>query len=153
MIFNQFEELPNALWHYNVTGGRWTKCSRKIARPGDAVAGYVSATGSAGTMSAGDFLRDTFPGAKVGVGRGPAVSDAPRNGFGDHRIEGIGDKHIPWIHNMRKTDMAIGVDDELPIRFMRLFNEPPAASCWPRTALRAVCWSAWSGWASRRSAT
>ena len=46
------------------------------------------------------------------------------NGFGDHRIEGIGDKHIPWIHNLRDTDTAIGVDDELPIRFIRLFNEP-----------------------------
>ncbi|HRY73728.1 MAG TPA: pyridoxal-5-phosphate-dependent protein subunit beta, partial [Spirochaetia bacterium] len=46
------------------------------------------------------------------------------NGFGDHRIEGIGDKHVPWIHNLRETDAAIGVDDELPMRFIRLFNEP-----------------------------
>ena len=46
------------------------------------------------------------------------------NGFGDHRIEGIGDKHIPWIHNLRDTDAAVGVDDELPMRLIRLFNEP-----------------------------
>jgi hypothetical protein len=45
------------------------------------------------------------------------------NGFGGHRIEGIGDKHIPWIHNFRDTDMAVGVDDELAIRYIRLFNE------------------------------
>jgi len=45
------------------------------------------------------------------------------NGFGDHRIEGIGDKHIPWIHNLRDTDAAVGVDDELPVRLIRLFNE------------------------------
>jgi cysteine synthase A len=45
------------------------------------------------------------------------------NGFGEHRIEGIGDKHIPWIHNLRDTDAAIGVDDELPMRLIRLFNE------------------------------
>lgn len=45
------------------------------------------------------------------------------NGFGGHRIEGIGDKHVPWIHNVRETDMAIAVDDEATIRMLRLFNE------------------------------
>jgi hypothetical protein len=45
------------------------------------------------------------------------------NGFGDHRIEGIGDKHIPWIHNLRDTDAAVGVDDEQPMRLIRLLNE------------------------------
>jgi hypothetical protein len=69
-------------------------------------------------------LRDTFHGAKVGVAEALQCPTILENGFGDHRIEGIGDKHIPWIHNLRETDMAIGVDDELPIRFMRLFNEP-----------------------------
>jgi hypothetical protein len=96
---------------------------RKIAKPGDSVAGAVLASGSAGTMAAGSYLRDTFPGAKVGVAEALQCPTILENGFGDHRIEGIGDKHIPWIHNLRETDAAIGVDDELPIRFMRLFNE------------------------------
>jgi cysteine synthase len=124
VIFNQFDQLPNSLWHYNVTGPAMEEVFRKIARPGDVVAGAVLSSGSAGTMAAGSYVRDTFPGAKVGVAEALQCPTILENGFGDHRIEGIGDKHIPWIHNMRETDAAIGVDDELPIRFIRLFNEP-----------------------------
>ena len=124
VIFNQFDQLPNSLWHYNVTGPAMEEVFRKIAKPGDVVAGAVLSSGSAGTMAAGSYVRDTFPGAKVGVAEALQCPTILENGFGDHRIEGIGDKHIPWIHNMRETDAAIGVDDELPIRFIRLFNEP-----------------------------
>ena len=124
VIFNQFDQLPNALWHYSVTGPAMAEVFKQIARAGDAVAGAVLSSGSAGTMSAGSYLRDTFPGAKVAVGEALQCPTILENGFGDHRIEGIGDKHIPWIHNMRETDAAIGIDDELPVRFMRLFNEP-----------------------------
>jgi len=34
------------------------------------------------------------------------------NGFGEHNIQGIGDKHIPLIHNVMNTDVAVGVSDE-----------------------------------------
>ena len=124
VIFNQFDQLPNSLWHYNVTGPAMAEVFHQIARPGDVLAGAVLSSGSAGTMAAGSYLRDTFPGAKVGVAEALQCPTILENGFGDHRIEGIGDKHIPWIHNLRETDAAIGVDDELPIRFIRLFNEP-----------------------------
>jgi len=124
VIFNQFDQLPNSLWHYNVTGPAMEEVFKQIARPGDSVAGAVLSSGSAGTMAAGSYLRDHFPGAKVGVAEALQCPTILENGFGDHRIEGIGDKHIPWIHNVRDTDMAVGVDDELPIRFIRLFNEP-----------------------------
>jgi hypothetical protein len=50
-------------------------------------------------------------------------------GFGEHRIEGIGDKHIPWIHNLRNTDMVAAVDDEQTMQLMRLFNEPDGQAC------------------------
>jgi hypothetical protein len=46
------------------------------------------------------------------------------NGFGGHRIEGIGDKHVPWIHNMKTTDMVMAIDDEACMQLVRLFNEP-----------------------------
>ena len=46
------------------------------------------------------------------------------NGFGDHRIEGIGDKHVPWVHNVRNTDAVAAIDDEDCMRILRLFNEP-----------------------------
>jgi cysteine synthase A len=123
VIFNQFDQLPNHLWHYAVTGPAMEEVFKAIARPGDHVAGAVLSSGSAGTLGAGSYLRDTFPGAKVGVAEALQCPTILENGFGEHRIEGIGDKHIPWIHNLRDTDAAIGVDDELPMRFIRLFNE------------------------------
>jgi cysteine synthase len=123
VIFNQFDQLPNSLWHYNVTGPAMAEVFGKIARPGDVLAGAVFSSGSAGTLAAGSYLRDNFHGAKVGVAEALQCPTILENGFGDHRIEGIGDKHIPWIHNLRDTDIAFGIDDELPVRFMRLFNE------------------------------
>ena len=123
VIFNQFDQLPNHLWHYAVTGPAMEEVFKKIARPGDRVAGAVLSSGSAGTLGSGSYLRDTFPGAKVAVAEALQCPTILENGFGDHRIEGIGDKHIPWIHNLRDTDAAIGVDDELPVRLIRLFNE------------------------------
>lgn len=123
VIFNQFDQLPNSLWHYNVTGPAMEEVFRQIATSTSSVAGAVLSSGSAGTMAAGSYLRDNFPGSRVGVAEALQCPTILENGFGDHRIEGIGDKHIPWIHNLRDTDTAIGVDDELPIRFIRLFNE------------------------------
>jgi cysteine synthase len=123
VIFNQFEQLPNHLWHYAVTGPAMEEAFRAIARPGDRVAGAVLSSGSAGTLGSGSYLRDTFPGARLAVAEALQCPTILENGFGDHRIEGIGDKHIPWIHDLRDTDAAIGVDDELPMRLIRLFNE------------------------------
>ncbi len=123
VIFNQFDQLPNHLWHYAVTGPAMAEVFAKIAGPAGRVAGAVLSSGSGGTLGAGSYLRDTFPGARVAVAEALQCPTILENGFGDHRIEGIGDKHIPWIHNMRETDMAIGIDDELPMRFIRLFNE------------------------------
>jgi len=74
-------------------------------------------------MGAGSYIRERHNGAKVAVGEALQCPTILENGFGDHRIEGIGAKHIPWIHNLRDTDAAVGVDDELPIRLIRLFNE------------------------------
>lgn len=124
VIFNQFDQLPNHLWHYAVTGPAMEEVFKTIAKKGDHLAGAVLSSGSAGTLGSGSYLRDAFPGAKVGVAEALQCPTILENGFGEHRIEGIGDKHVPWIHNLRDTDAAIGVDDELPMRFLRLFNEP-----------------------------
>ncbi len=123
VIFNQFDQLPNHLWHYSVTGPAMAEVFKAIARPGDHLAGAVLSSGSAGTLGAGSYLRDTFPGARVGVAEALQCPTLFENGFGEHRIEGIGDKHIPWIHNLRDTDAVIAVDDEVPVRMIRLFNE------------------------------
>jgi cysteine synthase A len=124
VIFNQFEEFGNAIWHYHVTGTHIDSVFAQIARPGDRLAGYVCATGSAGTIAAGDYLRTRHPLLKVAAVEALQCPTLLLNGFGDHRIEGIGDKHVPWIHNVRNTDAVIAIDDEQCISLMRLFNEP-----------------------------
>jgi len=87
------------------------------------LAGYVSATGSAGTIAAGDYLRTIAPHVRVVAVEALQCPTLLACGFGDHRIEGIGDKHIPWIHNVRNTDMVAAIDDEQCLALMRLFNE------------------------------
>ncbi len=120
VIFNQFDQLPNHLWHYEVTGPAMEEVFLKIKGAKDHLAAVLLSSGSAGTLGSGSYIKRKFPGVKVGVGEALQCPTILENGYGGHRIEGIGDKHIPWIHNFRDTDMAVGVDDELAIR---LFNE------------------------------
>lgn len=122
MIFNQFEEMGNPLWHYNVTGHALATVFEAIKNDGDRFAGACFTSGSAGTMSSGDYLKDHYPTLKLGVGEALQCPTILDNGFGGHRIEGIGDKHIPFIHNVKNTDMAIAIDDEDSQRLLRLFN-------------------------------
>ena len=123
MIFNQFEELGNPLWHYVVTGSAAEEALQAHLKPGDRIAGFVGSSGSAGTLGAGYYLKDRFPGAKLAVAEALQCPTLLSNGFGDHRIEGIGDKHVPWVHDCKRTDFVIAVDDEIPMRLLRLFNE------------------------------
>jgi len=127
MIFNQFEEMGNPLWHYNITGTALADLFEAVKRPGDNLAGACFTSGSAGTMSAGDLLKERYPQMKLAVGEALQCPTIVNNGFGGHRIEGIGDKHIPWIHNVKNTDMAIAIDDEDSQRLLRLFNTPEGA--------------------------
>jgi len=122
-IFNQFEELGNPLWHYVVTGSAAEEALRGHLKPGDRLAGFVGSSGSAGTLAAGYYLKSRFPGAKLAVAEALQCPTLLMNGFGDHRIEGIGDKHVPWVHDCKNTDFVIAVDDEAPVRLIRLFNE------------------------------
>lgn len=123
MIFNQFEEMGNHLWHYNVTGPAIEEAYNLIKDENSRFAGACFTSGSAGTTGAGDYLKDVFPNSKVGVGEALQCPTLLNNGFGGHRIEGIGDKHVPWIHNVRNTDMVIDIDDEDSQQTLRLFNE------------------------------
>ena len=123
VIFNQFEEFGNAIWHYHVTGAIVEEVFQRIAGKGGRLAGYVSATGSAGTIAAGDFLRTRHPHVKVIATEALQCPTLLMCGFGGHRIEGIGDKHVPWIHNVRNTDMIAAIDDEQCMALLRLFNE------------------------------
>ncbi|HNQ69523.1 MAG TPA: pyridoxal-phosphate dependent enzyme [Bacteroidales bacterium] len=123
IIFNQFDEFGNAVWHYNITGKAIEEVYNKVKTKSSNLAAYVSATGSAGTIAAGDYLRKLVPHIKVVASEALQCPTLLRNGFGGHRIEGIGDKHVPWIHNVKNTDMVTAIDDEDCMRLLRLFNE------------------------------
>ena len=124
MIFNQFEEMGNYMWHYNVTGNAIAEAFEAMKGEGDRLFGAVFTSGSAGTMASGDRLKDLYPAAKLGVGEALQCPTLLNNGFGAHRIEGIGDKHVPWIHNVKNTDLVVDIDDEDSQKVLRLFNEP-----------------------------
>ena len=124
MIFNQFEEFGNYLWHYEITGNAMLEVLEQELKPGDEYRGLVLTTGSAGTIGCGDFLKQQFPGSKIAAGEASQCPTLLENGFGAHRIEGIGDKHVPWIHNVKNTDLVIDLDDDVIVQLARLFNEP-----------------------------
>jgi cysteine synthase len=124
VVFNQFDEFGNYLWHYDITGQAIEEVLSQIMGPKDNYAGVVLTTGSAGTLGCGDYLKRVFPTSKVAAGEALQCPTLSANGFGAHRIEGIGDKHVPWIHNVKNTDMVIAVDDNNTMGLIRLFNEP-----------------------------
>ncbi|MDJ0925821.1 MAG: pyridoxal-phosphate dependent enzyme [Acidimicrobiia bacterium] len=124
VIFNQFDEFGNYLWHYAVTGPAMVEVIEQAMGPNDRFAGVTLTTGSAGTIASGDYLKQVYPTSKIAAGEAVQCPTILYNGFGEHRIEGIGDKHIPWVHDVKNTDMAIGLDDEASMSIIRLFNEP-----------------------------
>ncbi len=128
VIFNQFEEFGNYLWHYAVTGPAAESVFHRIADSRSRLAGWVAATGSAGTLAAGDYLKRAVGDTTNTAAEALQCPTLLRAGFGSHRIEGIGDKHVPWIHNVRTTDFVAAVDDEAAMRVFRLFNDPAGSA-------------------------
>jgi cysteine synthase A len=122
-IFNQFDELGNPLWHYTVTGSAIEQVLNQYLTGDKKFAGYISSSGSGGTLAAGSYLKKQFPGSKIAAAEALQCPTLLQNGFGGHRIEGIGDKHVPWVHDCKETDFVVAVDDEVPMRLLRLFNE------------------------------
>ncbi len=123
MIFNQFEEAGNYLWHYEVTGHAMEEVLARELAPGQSYHGVVLSTGSAGTIACGDYLKQRFPGSRIAASEALQCPTLLANGFGAHRVEGIGDKHVPWIHNVKNTDVVVAIDDNAVVSLARLFNE------------------------------
>lgn len=145
-ILNQFEEFGNYRFHYDVTGHAALEVVSGVAalaKRGNAgdendprlasaattpigngkVAAVVSAMGSAGTIASGDFLKQKFPDCKI-VGLEPVQCPTLYNaGFGAHAIEGIGDKHVTWIHNVHNMDWLICIDDQQCLKGLQLLQE------------------------------
>ena len=123
VVLNQFEEFGNAVWHYACTGPAMEEVFNQVKTDGQRVAGVCLTQGSAGTLGSADYLREVYPRLKVVAAEALQCPTLLYNGYGAHRIEGIGDKHVPWIHNMKNTDVAVGIDDEACMRLLRVFNE------------------------------
>jgi cysteine synthase len=124
VIFNQFDEFGNYLWHYEITGPAMVEVLDLVMGEHDQYRGVALNTGSGGTLACGDYMKDHYPASKIAASEALQCPTLLLNGFGAHRIEGIGDKHVPWIHNVKNTDMIIAIDDAATIALMRLFNEP-----------------------------
>jgi cysteine synthase len=123
VIFNQFSEFGNYIAHYLATGSALLGVydAMREKQPDLRLRAFVSATGSAGTIAAGDFLKAQAGSLTVAV-EALECATMLRNGFGEHNIQGIGDKHIPFIHNVMATDMVVAVSDRATDRLGVLFN-------------------------------
>ncbi|MBI5877862.1 MAG: pyridoxal-phosphate dependent enzyme [Chloroflexi bacterium] len=113
-ILNQFSEMGNYRFHYHVTGNTIAELAGELQKRGTgsgAVSAYCSAMGSAGTIAAGDRLKQVWPDCKV-VGLEPVQCPTLfNNGYGTHDIQGIGDKHVTWIHHVTNMDAIMCIDD------------------------------------------
>src|SRR5688572_6031878 len=113
-ILNQFEVMGNYRFHYHVTGNTIVELAEVLRARGvgaGRVAAFCSAMGSAGTIAAGDRLKQVFPDLKL-VGLEPIqCSTLYNNGYGGHDIQGIGDKHVTWVHNVLNMDAIMCLDD------------------------------------------
>ncbi|MDB5926743.1 MAG: pyridoxal-5-phosphate-dependent protein subunit beta [Betaproteobacteria bacterium] len=124
VIVNQFSEFSNYLIHYHCTGRALDRVFADLRRtePGLRLSAFVSATGSAGTIGAGDYLKQVH-GTKIVAVEAIECPTMLVNGYGEHNIQGIGDKHIPLIHNVMNTDLVVGVSDRSSDALNLLFND------------------------------
>jgi cysteine synthase A len=124
VIINQFSEFPNYLIHYYCTGAAFDSVFKHLkgANKNFRLVGFVSATGSAGTIAAGDRLKELH-GTKIVAVEALECPTMLNNGYGEHNIQGIGDKHIPLIHNVMNTDVVTAVSDAVSDALNFLFNE------------------------------
>ncbi len=123
IIFNQFSEFGNYLVHFLCTGHALDDVFDYLRSENERLrlSAYISATGSGGTLAAGDFLKPRHGSWNVAV----EALECPTllyNGFGEHNIQGIGDKHVPLIHNVMNTDAVVAISDRATDELFLLFN-------------------------------
>ncbi len=124
IIFNQFCEFGNTLIHYLCTGKALEVVYNDLLSKNTNLNphSFVSATGSAGTLAAGDYLKDEFSTLKIAAVEALECPTLLYNGFGGHNIQGIGDKHVPYVHNAMNTDYVIGIPEQSTDSLNILFN-------------------------------
>ncbi|MBV8506245.1 MAG: pyridoxal-phosphate dependent enzyme [Alphaproteobacteria bacterium] len=123
LVLNQFAEFGNYVAHHTCTGPALARIFEAVEsqRSGCRLAAFVAASGSAGTLAAGDYLKEKL-GARIVAVEASECPTLLRNGFGEHNIQGIGDKHVPYIHNVMNTDLVVGVSDHSVAGLDLLFN-------------------------------
>lgn len=122
VILNQFSEFGNYIIHRSVTGPALQRVFETVKGGGNLEArAFVSASGSGGTLAAGDHLKALF-GAQICAVEAVECPTMLYNGYGEHNIQGIGDKHVPLIQNVMNTDFVIGVSDAASDNLNILFN-------------------------------
>jgi cysteine synthase len=122
-ILNQFEELGNYRFHFHCTAAA---AQEVVETLGLELGAFVSAMGSAGTIAAGEALRQRHPGMPIVALEPVQCPTLFSVGFGGHRIEGIGDKHVTWIHNVWATDLLLCIDDLECLEGLQLLQEGTA---------------------------
>ena len=116
VILNQFSEFANYLIHYACTGQAFDRVFGicKGESPSFGSPRSSRATGSAGTIARGRLSQGRH-GTKIAAVEAIECPTMLCNGYGEHNIQGIGDKHIPLIHNVMNTDFVIGVSEPRPM--------------------------------------
>ncbi|MBV8334615.1 MAG: pyridoxal-phosphate dependent enzyme [Alphaproteobacteria bacterium] len=127
VVLNQFAEFGNYIAHYKCTGPALARLFEAMQDQGGGLqlAAFVAASGSAGTLGAGDHLKQRY-GARIVAAEASECPTLLCNGFGEHNIQGIGDKHVPYIHNVMNTDVVVGVSDRSTGSLDLLFNSQAA---------------------------
>lgn len=121
-ILNQFDSFANYRFHEYVTGGTMVELVRDEAIGNKEIAAVVLTVGSAGTIASGDRVKKEFPHAKIIAGEPVQCPTLSLNGYGGHDIQGIGDKHVTWIHNVMNMDGVVLIDDMDAKRLLKLFT-------------------------------
>jgi len=121
VILNQFNEFANYLCHRTVSGPSLGALFDHVCKDGDCLHAFIAGTGSAGTIAAGDYLKAQY-GTKIVATEPLECPTMLNNGYGEHNIQGIGDKHIPLIHNVMNMDYVVGISDTGPELLNILFN-------------------------------
>jgi len=123
VIFNQFSEFGNHIGHYELTGRAIEHVFETLVEDDEGLrlSVLVSATGSGGAIAAGDYLKERH-GTRIAAVEALECPTLLRNGFGEHNIQGIGDKHVPLIHNTMNTDFVVDISDKATDNLLVLFN-------------------------------
>jgi cysteine synthase len=124
VVVDQFAEAGNHLAHRMITGPAFGRLFEALwaREPGLVLSAFVAATGSAGTLGAGDWLKRRY-GARIVAAEPLECPTMLYNGFGSHEIQGIGDRHVPLVHNVMNTDIVTAVSDAATDGLFLLFSD------------------------------